>query len=87
MRLACSCHVSCQDGYNPADLGDRAGLEEEKAADELLVVSQQGGIGSGRSPLQQSSFLDPRPQAIDTICVLNSVLPYWQNLKLGAASS
>lgn len=48
MRLACSCHVSRQDGYNPADLGDRAGLEEEKAADELLVVSQQGGIGSGR---------------------------------------
>ena len=57
MRLACSCHVSRQDGYNPADLGDRAGLEEEKAADELLVVSQQGGIGSGRHILERYEYL------------------------------
>jgi hypothetical protein len=29
VRLACGGHVSCEDRYNPADLGDRAGLEEK----------------------------------------------------------
>ena len=29
VRLAGGGHVSCEDGYNPADLGHGAGLEEE----------------------------------------------------------
>ena len=50
-------HVSCEDGHNPADFGNRASLEKEKTADELLIVAQQGWVGGGGHILQRCEDL------------------------------
>jgi hypothetical protein len=57
VRLASGGHVSCEDGYDPADFGHGAGLEEEQAADEFLLLAEEVWIGSGRNVLERCQDL------------------------------